>query len=96
MQRALDELHDAKPHAVAEHTHGHAESGSCLALAGARVDDQQAFFDGRVGLLLFMAFAPAFGHALVRLGIGLHGRSCWMVVTLCAGAVDAIATVTPA
>ena len=39
--RALDELDDADPHAVAEAAQHHAEGGGRLALAGAGMDDQQ-------------------------------------------------------
>jgi hypothetical protein len=59
-----------------KHAHGHAERGRGLAFAGAGVDDQQTFFDGGAGLLFLVAFAPALGHALMRFGVGLHGRSC--------------------
>ena len=43
---ALDELHDADGHAMADVAEHHAERGGDLALAVAGVDDQQALFDG--------------------------------------------------
>src|SRR6185312_17227626 len=40
--RALDELHDADAHAVADRAQHHAEGGGRLALAGAGMDDDEA------------------------------------------------------
>ena len=72
MQRTLDELHHAEPHAVAEHAHGHAERGRGLALARARIDDQQTLFDRRGGLLFLVAFLASLGHAQMRFFVRFH------------------------
>ncbi len=57
---------------MAQHPHSHAERGRRLPLAGARVDDQQSLFELRGRLLLLEALFMPLGHALVRVGIGMH------------------------
>ena len=46
---ALDELHDADLHAVADRPHGEAEGGGRLSLARPGVDDEEALLDGLGG-----------------------------------------------
>ncbi len=80
VQRALDELHHAQFHAVAEYAQAHAECGGGFALAGAGIDDQQAFFLLRRRLFLFETFFVTLRHALVRIGIGFHAQLQWVAV----------------
>ena len=79
--RALDELHDADPAAVAEHTQRQAEGGRRLALPGPGVDDEQAFFidrlAGNLGILNGLALRHLGAVALFLFLVDrLHHFTC--------------------
>ena len=97
---ALDELDDADAAAVAEHAEREAEGGGGLALAGAGVDDEEAFLGG-LGGDLGVLDGLAVGHlrlwrraaGVVDLGhrsFTLRGRPATVRITLSATAATAL------